>query len=511
MLAKRWESGHSIEIGMGEPAKDQSGQAALHGGLLVADKYSLIEARGEGAMGSVWSAKHLTLGHTVAIKFLHGSVANNAEPRARFEREARLAARLGEASRHITRVTDHGVTAEGTPFLVMELLSGEGLEVRLKRERRLPFFLLTKITTQLCRALHVAHGAGVIHRDLKPANVFLCEDEGEDVFVKLLDFGVAKATLDHDENQATRAGALIGTPNYMSPEQIVGEAAVDIRSDLWALAAIVYRMAVGRAPFGSGSLSELAMRIVSTEPPVPTTLAPDLPHEFDLWVKKGLAKKPNERFQNAKELAESLAMVAGLSASGSTGAFSSTAAERLAIQIGDSVGGLQHTVGGGAPEPPAATVAQPAPAPRSRAPIFALAGVLAVAAVGVGLYAARGSGGGTVTATPATTTEAPKEAKTKESPKTPATEATAVDTSQKKDDTAPTAKTAEPDTTSTAAATTTAVTKPKTPLPMPKAKPTATAKTAEPTPTVAPPPPPPTATTDPNKKSPDTWNKKDEM
>ncbi len=325
----------------------------LQPGVIVAEKYRLLEPAGEGAMGSVWKAEHTTLGHTVAVKFLHGAVAKAAEPRARFEREARLAAKLGEASRHITRVSDHGVTEDGTPFLVMEFLQGEGLEVRLKRDRRLPIALVAKITAQLARALHVAHSAGVIHRDLKPANVFLCEspDDG-DLLVKLLDFGVAKATLDHDENQATRAGALIGTPNYMSPEQITGET-LDARSDLWGLAAIVYRMAVGRAPFGSGALSELAMRIVATEPPVPTQLAPDLPQEFDLWAKKALAKKAPDRFQSARDLADSLSMVAGISASGSTGSYSSEAAERLALQLGDSVAGLQHTLGhsGAAPVP----------------------------------------------------------------------------------------------------------------------------------------------------------------
>ncbi|MBI2393068.1 MAG: serine/threonine protein kinase [Deltaproteobacteria bacterium] len=345
----------------------------LRPGVVVADKYRLLEAAGEGAMGTVWKAEHTTLGHTVAIKFLHGSVANAAEPRARFEREAKLAARLGEASRHITRVSDHGVTPDGTPFLVMEFLQGEGLEVRLKRERRLPIALVAKITSQLSRALHVAHAAGVIHRDLKPANVFLCESQDDGgLAVKLLDFGVAKATLEHDENQSTRAGALIGTPNYMSPEQISG-GTVDARSDLWALAAIVYRMAVGKAPFGSGALSELAMRIVATEPPVPTTLAPDLPHEFDLWVKKGLAKKPEDRFQNARDLSDSLSMVAGISASGSTGAYSAAAAERLALQLGDSVGGLQHTLG----DSQAGTAMAPV-RPRNRAAL-----VVAIVAVGV--------------------------------------------------------------------------------------------------------------------------------
>jgi serine/threonine protein kinase len=499
---------------MGEPAIENL--AALHEGVLVADKYRLIKPIGEGAMGHVWSAQHATLGHTVAVKFLHGSVATSAEPRARFEREARLAARLGEASRHITRVTDHGVTAEGTPFLVMELLSGEGLEVRLKRERRLPFALITKISAQLCRALHVAHGAGVIHRDLKPANVFLCEaEEDGEVFVKLLDFGVAKATLDQEENQQTRAGALIGTPNYMSPEQIVGDSAVDARSDLWAVAAIVYRMAVGRAPFGSGSLSELAMRIVSTEAPQPTTLAPDLPHEFDLWVKKGLAKKPAERFQTAKELADSIAMVAGISSVGSTGGFSSTAAERLAIQIGDSVGGLQHTVSG--PMAPVVPASQPVERPRSRAPLFALFAVLGIVGVGVGLYAARSQSAPT-SQSPAVTSTSPATAATNTKTAPPAskaeppaeqekqapsgTVATVADSTGGSAAPAPEAKTASP--------------KPATKWPKPGTKSAATAAptvtaAAPPIATAAPTATVPPASTDVDKKSGDLWKKKDEM
>jgi len=354
-------------------------------GVVVADKYRLLEAAGEGAMGTVWKAEHTSLGHFVAVKFLHGSVANAAEPRSRFEREAKLAARLGEASRHITRVTDHGVTPDGTPFLVMEFLHGEGLEVRVKRERRLPMTLVAKITSQLSRALFVAHAAGVIHRDLKPANVFLCDSpEDGGLLVKLLDFGVAKATLENDENQATRAGALIGTPNYMSPEQITG-GTVDARSDLFGLAAIVYRMAVGKAPFGSGALSELAMRIVATDPPAPSSLAPDLPAEFDLWAKKALAKKPEERFQNARDLSDSLSMVAGISATGSTGSFSAAAAERLALQLGDSVGGLQSTLG-------YSGAVAPAVKPRSRAPLVIGAALGAVCLGGAALFfATRGA------------------------------------------------------------------------------------------------------------------------
>lgn len=463
-------------------------------GVVVADKYRLLEAAGEGAMGTVWKAEHTSLGHTVAVKFLHGSVANAAEPRARFEREARLAAKLGEASRHITRVTDHGVTPDGTPFLVMEFLHGEGLEVRLKRERRLPMTLVAKITSQLSRALFVAHAAGVIHRDLKPANVFLCDSpEDGGLLVKLLDFGVAKATLENEENQATRAGALIGTPNYMSPEQITGHT-VDARSDLFGLAGIVYRMAVGKAPFGSGALSELAMRIVATEPPAPTSLAPDLPAEFDLWVKKALAKKPEDRFQNARDLSDSLAMVSGITSSGSTGAFSAAAAERLALQLGDSMGGLQSTLGHSG-----AVIAEPAPKRRSRAPVIVAvvaAAVLAAAAV----FLVRG----------------------RQEVAPPASAAAASATSN----TAPTAPTPvvttpEPATTPTPSVSAEPEPPPSTtadkPVEQPKpgksfkvvgTKPTAATTTTKPETTAAPPPPPPP---EPTQKSGDLWKKKDEM
>jgi serine/threonine protein kinase len=269
----------------------------------------------------------------------------------------------------------------------MEFLAGEGLEVRLKRERRLPISLVHKITSQLCKALHVAHAAGVIHRDLKPANVFLCTGEDGELLVKLLDFGVAKATQETDENQATRAGQLVGTPNYMSPEQILGTEALDPRSDLWAVAAIAYRMAVGRAPFGSGALSELAMRILSVDAPVPTTLAPDLPHEFDLWVEKGLAKKPPARFQTAKELSESLAMVAGESlGANATGTFSSAAAEALALQLGDSVGGTQRTLSA----VPAPRLSRPAEPKRRSPALMIVGGLVGVAAVaGIAFVATR--------------------------------------------------------------------------------------------------------------------------
>jgi eukaryotic-like serine/threonine-protein kinase len=286
----------------------------LEPGVVLDGRYRLTGHLGGGGMGQVWAAQHLTLGHHVAVKVLHGHIMSSAEPKARFEREARLMAQLGESSRHITRVIEHGVLADGTPYLVMERLRGEGLDALLKRTRALPLAELADIVSQLCRALAVAHGEGVVHRDIKPANIFLCRDEDGRLLVKLLDFGVAKALLDAGDQ--TVSGQVIGTPNYMSPEQLTGEATIDHRSDLFAVGSIAYRCATGQTPFGKGSISEMAMRIVSMSPRPPTSLNPSLPLSFDAFAGKALAKRPSERFSSARELSDALLAIVREAGSG---------------------------------------------------------------------------------------------------------------------------------------------------------------------------------------------------
>ena len=297
---------------MPAPPTTLSGDQLMQGEI-VAAKYRLVERCGSGGMGSVWRATHLGLDSTVAIKFLHGSVSRQSEARARFEQEAKICARLGDESHHVVRVTDHGITERGRPFLVMELLKGESLADRLEREGSLPLSLAAAITAQLCRALHVAHVAGVVHRDLKPANVFLSRsgaaaDDG--VLVKLLDFGVAKATLAMEDLGVTRAGFIVGTPAYMSPEQITAEKFLDARADLWSVVAIVYRMVVGAPPFGSGGIADLGKRITRDEPVAPSQLVADLPKAFDAWIARGLEKGRDDRFQTTTDLADSLTEVA---------------------------------------------------------------------------------------------------------------------------------------------------------------------------------------------------------
>jgi len=280
----------------------------LEPGDVLENRYRLIELLGGGGMGQVWAAQHLTLGHIVAIKVLRGSVMNSSEPRARFEREARLMARLGEMSRHIARVSEHGGLADGTPFLVMELLRGEGLDAALKREKVLALDYVAQIVAQLCKALTVAHAEGVVHRDIKPANIFLCVDEDGGLLVKLLDFGVAKARSELGGEQ-TVAGKVIGTPNYMAPEQLTGDIPIDHRADLFAVGSIAYRCATGKTPFGTASLSEMAVRIVTMTPRLPSSLNARLPVAFDTFAERALSKQPEYRFQTAKEVADALSGV----------------------------------------------------------------------------------------------------------------------------------------------------------------------------------------------------------
>jgi serine/threonine-protein kinase len=284
-----------------------SSSTSLKQGTLLDNRYRLDEIIGNGGMGQVWAAKNVQLGNVVAIKVLHDTVVNSDEPRMRFAREAKVMEQLGDMSKHITRVLEHGVLSDGVPYLVMELLRGEGLEVRLKRQKVMPLAEVADIVGQLCKALSITHAENIIHRDIKPQNIYLCPDPEDPakIMVKLLDYGVAKA-VSKANAENTPQGQIIGTPNYMSPEQIRTDQTVDHRADLFAVGAIAYRCATGRVAFGKGNAQELAQRVLAAMPTAPSSLNPALPPEFDAFVARCLAKDPAERYQSARELAEAL-------------------------------------------------------------------------------------------------------------------------------------------------------------------------------------------------------------
>ena len=279
------------------------GEAKFAPGHVLADRYRLIERLGVGGMGEVWSAEHLALGSRVAVKVLPGEVARRPDVAARFEREARAAAAL--QSPHVVRVFDHGVE-RGTPFIAMELLQGETLARRLEAGPLEPRST-ARIVTHIARALTLAHDQGIVHRDLKPENVFLVpDDDGETA--KLLDFGVAKVSQEIASRAAptrTQSGALLGTPLYMSPEQL-RERPVDHRSDLWSLALVAFECATGRTAFEGGAVAEIISEVLNAPMPVPSRHG-SVPEGFDAWFARAASRDPAARFASARELAEALA------------------------------------------------------------------------------------------------------------------------------------------------------------------------------------------------------------
>ena len=278
-------------------------------GVVVAERYRLERKLGAGGMGSVWLARHLSLGQAVAIKFIHPELAASEEARKRFDTEAKAAARIH--SRHAVAVIDHGETAARQPFIVMEYLEGESLEQAIRRRGALPFEEVVEITVQAARALQQAHDVGIVHRDLKPDNVFLATDGEPSRFgyvVKLVDFGIAKMV--HDDAvgavSTTKTGMVLGTPLYMSPEGLTASAPVSAASDVWSLGACAFVAACARVPFEGDAIGDVVLKVCAAPMPVPSKVNPQLPRAFDDWFAKACARKLDERFKSAAEAADAL-------------------------------------------------------------------------------------------------------------------------------------------------------------------------------------------------------------
>jgi serine/threonine-protein kinase len=278
-------------------------------GDLIAGKYRLERLVGRGGMGSVWAARNEQLGMLVALKFIDSiDGTEGADARQRFEREAKAAAQI--RSPHVAQIIDHGVDGD-RPFIAMELLEGEDLGERLRREGRLSVPAMARILGQAAKALRRAHEAGIIHRDLKPGNIFLARFD-DDELVKLLDFGVAKMQ-GHGAIEAplaTQTGIVFGSPSYMSPEQARGQKNLDHRSDLWSLAVIVFRAITGVKPFQAAAIGDLVVKLCIDPLPVATAIAPDLPPEIDRFFERAFARDPQKRFGSAVEMAAAFEAIA---------------------------------------------------------------------------------------------------------------------------------------------------------------------------------------------------------
>ena len=259
-------------------------------------------------MGTIWVATDSQLRRQVALKLMSPDHLASPTARTRFEREALAVAQL--KSPNVVQIYDYGVDG-GAPFIVMELLLGEDLQTRVNRVGRISVMALASMFSQVAKGVGAAHVSGIVHRDLKPANIFLARHDTDEV-VKVLDFGVASLVAGAGSGNliVTRAGSVIGTPQYMSPEQVRGSSAVDYRSDLWALGVVCYRALTGNLPFEATSFSDMLLQICTDPVVPPSRVRPELGAEIDAFFEQALARDPARRFESARDMAAALSSIA---------------------------------------------------------------------------------------------------------------------------------------------------------------------------------------------------------
>ncbi len=283
----------------------------LAAGQSINEHVRLVRPLGRGGMGAVWVAHHEKLALDVAVKLVASELLKTEDPivMARFQREAQLAARL--SSPHIVRVLDHGITGEGQPYIVMELLEGESVAERLAKQRRLPLAQVVEVVSGAANGLEHAHALGIVHRDIKPANLFFARGKTDERTVKIVDFGIAKSNEQRDAaNVATSSGVLIGTPQYMSPEQLMRAGPADKSADVWALSVVAYELLTGKLPFVGETLAATLVAITRADVAPPTKAVPGLSSALDAFFVRAFAVDPERRFPSARALAEAFASAA---------------------------------------------------------------------------------------------------------------------------------------------------------------------------------------------------------
>lgn len=290
------------------PADLENNDIGVKEGDVLAGKYRVDRVIGSGGMGVVVSATHVVLQDKVALKFLRPAFVSHAQTSERFMREARAAVRI--KSPYVARVTDIGTLENGSPYMVMEYLEGKDLG-QLIEEGPVDLELAVLLTLQTCEALAAAHSLKIIHRDIKPANLFLTKGPDGDPVVKVLDFGISKVLDPNIMAKLTQTQTAMGSPLYMSPEQVRSAKDVDSRADIWALGVSFYELVTGTLPFIADSMPQLCALVLEADPTPMRASRPDLPEELEAIVLKALAKNPTERYVDVAELALALAEFGG--------------------------------------------------------------------------------------------------------------------------------------------------------------------------------------------------------
>jgi len=361
-------------------------------GQVLAGKYRIERVLGRGAMGLVVAATHLQLGERVALKFLLPEALQNRDSVARFEREARAAVRI--KSEHVARVSDVGTLENGAPYMVMEYLEGIDLSGWLMQRGALPVAQAVDFTLQACEAIAEAHALGIVHRDLKPANLFVVQRSDGLLAVKVLDFGISKFTgPDSADAAMTKTTAVMGSPLYMSPEQMQSAKDVDPRGDIWALGIVLYELLSGRLPFPGETMAELVLKVVAAPPVALSVVCPRVPAALEAVVFKCLEKDRGARYQNVADLALALLDFAPPHSRVSVERIS-----RVMQRAGTPVSLSPASLSGNAPPAPAAVQTHvswgqsSAPTPHRRRTVLITAALLLVAVSIVGAVAFKRSG-----------------------------------------------------------------------------------------------------------------------
>ncbi len=284
---------------------DSNASAGVREGDVLAGKYRVERVLGVGGMGVVVAAHHLQLDQRVALKFLLPGALCNAEAVARFSREARAAVRI--KSEHVARVTDVGTLPNGAPYMVMEYLEGGDLSAWLAERGPLTVEQAVEFVLQTCIAIAEAHALGIVHRDLKPANLFCIRRNDGQLVIKVLDFGISKLTdaargSEPPGVSVTKTNAVLGSPLYMSPEQVQSSKDVDARSDIWALGVILFELMTGGVPFQGESFGEVAVKVAAREPASFRSYRPDAPPALEAVILRCLEKDRQQRYPNVAEL-----------------------------------------------------------------------------------------------------------------------------------------------------------------------------------------------------------------
>jgi eukaryotic-like serine/threonine-protein kinase len=287
------------------PAPDDQPDFGVHPGDVLAGKYRIERVLGVGGMGVVVAAHHVQLDGRVALKFLLPEALGSTEAIARFIREARATVKI--KNEHVARVSDVGQLENGAPYIVMEYLEGEDLSSWLAKHGAMPVEQAVDFVLQACEAIADAHALGIVHRDLKPANLFCVRRSDGEPSVKVLDFGISKIkTPGVPDLEMTRTSSLLGSPLYMSPEQMSSSKGVDARTDIWSLGVILFELLAGRPPFLAETVTALAVKVTNEPPPSLRALCPDVDAGLEQVIAKCLEKDRAQRFQTLGELAVAL-------------------------------------------------------------------------------------------------------------------------------------------------------------------------------------------------------------